>query len=375
MRVNRRPFLPVKMGPPGDATEPRKSLQMDYSILIVDDDPLAIAVMARILDGFGRLRFATSGDDALRMARMDVPTLVLLDVEMPGASGFEVCARMRADPVLHDVPVMFITSHDDTAREVAGLTVGAVDFISKPPTPALVQARVRTQLRLQQMTAALREAAMVDGLTQVANRRRFDETLPREWLRSLRARAPLAVLMIDVDHFKAYNDYHGHPAGDRALQAVASTLRDVVRRPADLLARYGGEEFVLLAPEQEMHGASGFAARLMDAVEALGYPHGASPVASHLTVSIGISVYDAHCGGVDLCTLTDLTAAIGHAGREAGELVLAADRALYAAKQAGRRRAAFLAMEDSADPAAAITVRVAGDTNVQVHSKLLTAHA
>ena len=163
------PSVPtVKMGLPGDSPKPTKPLPMDCSILIVDDDPLAIAVMARILDGFGRLRFATSGVDALRMARLEVPTLVLLDVEMPGTSGFEVCAAMRADPVLHDVPVMFITSHDDTAREVAGLTVGAVDFISKPPTPALVQARVRTQLRLQQMTAALREAAMIDGLTQVA---------------------------------------------------------------------------------------------------------------------------------------------------------------------------------------------------------------
>ncbi len=337
---------------------------MDCSILIVDDDPLAIAVLARILDGFGRLRFATSGADALRMARLEVPTLVLLDVEMPAVSGFDVCATMRADPVLREVPVIFITSHDDTAREVAGLTAGAVDFISKPPTPVLVQARVRTQLRLQEMTAALREAAMIDGLTEVANRRRFDETLPREWLRSLRARTPLAVLMIDVDHFKAYNDHHGHQSGDRALQAVAAALRDVVRRPADLLARYGGEEFVLLAPEQDLHGATGFATRLLDAVQQLAYPHDASPVAPHLTISIGISVYDAHCGGVDLSAVTDLTAAIGHASLEAGALVQAADRALYAAKQSGRCRAAFLAMDRFGDPDAAITVRVAGDAAV-----------
>ncbi|MES3032503.1 MAG: diguanylate cyclase [Gemmatimonadota bacterium] len=348
---------------------------MDCSILIVDDDPLAIAVLARILDGFGRLRFATNGADALRLARVEVPTLVLLDVEMPEMSGLDVCAAMKADPVLHEVPVMFITSHDDTAREVAGLTAGAVDFISKPPTPVLVQARVRTQLRLQQMASALREAAMIDGLTQVANRRRFDETLPREWLRSLRGRTPLAVLMIDVDHFKAYNDCYGHPAGDRALQAVARTLREVVRRPADLLARYGGEEFVLLAPEQDITGATGFAARLLDAVQQLAYPHAASPVAPHLTISIGISVHDAHCGGLDHSTVTDLTAAIGQAGRDAGELVLAADRALYAAKQAGRRRAAFLAMERAGDPTAAVTVRVAGETGPTSADALAAAHA
>ena len=348
---------------------------MDCTILIVDDDPLAIAVLARILDGFGRLRFATSGADALRLARLEVPTLVLLDVEMPEIGGFDVCALMKADPVLHAVPVIFITSHDDTAREVAGLTAGAVDFISKPPTPVLVQARVRTQLRLQEMTTALREAATIDGLTQVANRRRFDETLPREWLRSLRARTPLAVLMIDVDHFKAYNDCHGHPAGDRALQAVGRTLRDVVRRPADLLARYGGEEFVLLAPEQDVSGASGFASRLLDAVEQLALPHAASPVAPHLTISIGISVCDEQCGSTDHSTVTNLTAAIGHAGREAGELVLAADRALYVAKQAGRRRASYLALDRVHDPASAITVRVVGQQAAALPASMPASHA
>lgn len=315
------------------------------NILLVDDDASAIAVLGRILSGFGRLRFATSGADALRMARQDVPTLVLLDIEMPGLSGFDVCTAMKEDPLLRDVPVIFITGHNDTAQEVAGLTFGAVDFISKPPTPPLVQARVRTQLHVKRMGDALRDAATLDALTGIANRRRVDDEIPRECLRAERSRTPLATLMIDVDHFKAYNDHYGHPAGDMVLRTVAHALRKATRRPGDLLARYGGEEFVLLAPDTDRNGVMEVAMRMLADIDALAIPHDASPVAGHVTISIGASTFDASCsrwmplvtesrGGRPLVAPLEI------------ELLAAADRALYIAKQNGRRRASFVALDD-----------------------------
>lgn len=317
----------------------------ELNILLVDDDASAIAVLGRILAGFGRLRFATSGGDALRLAREDIPTLVLLDIEMPGLSGFDVCTAMKEDPLLRDVPVIFITSHNDTAQEVAGLSLGAVDFISKPPTPPLVQARVRTQLNVKRLADALRDAATLDGLTGIANRRRFDDEMPRECLRADRSRTPLGALMIDVDHFKAYNDHYGHPAGDAVLRAVADALRLATRRPGDLLARYGGEEFVLLAPDTDRHGVMDVATRMVANIDALAIPHDASPIADHITISIGASAYDVSCNRwTPLATESrggrPMMAALER------DLLAAADRALYIAKRTGRRRASFVALDE-----------------------------
>lgn len=307
-------------------------------VLLVDDDPTVITVLGRLLEGFARLRFATGGHEALRLAAEWQPDLVLLDVQMPDLSGFEVCARMKRDPLLSDVPVIFITSHDDTEQELLGLELGAVDFIGKPPRGPLVLARVRTHLRVKQMADALRVAAATDGLTGLANRRCFDEVAPREWLRAQRSGAPLSLLLVDIDHFKAYNDHYGHPAGDRCLQDVASAMRSVVRRPADLLARYGGEEFVMLLPETDARGAAAVAAQLIQAVDALARPHAASPVAPVVSVSVGVS---SHGGGPSV-----LEESADAPAPTLDRLVAAADEALYAAKKGGRRRACSLALAD-----------------------------
>ena len=228
----------------------------DSHILLVDDDPITIRLLTHILADLGSLRFATSGADALRLARELKPDLVLLDAEMPGMSGFQVCAAFKANPLLADVPVIFVTSHSDPAFEVSGFDLGAADFIAKPVLPALVQARVKTQLRLKHLADELRLIALADTLTGVANRRHFDNSLEREWRRLRRSGKPLALLMIDVDHFKRFNDHYGHQAGDSCLRAVAQALVGACQRPADLVARYGGEEFVMLLPDTTRDGAA-----------------------------------------------------------------------------------------------------------------------
>jgi diguanylate cyclase (GGDEF)-like protein len=291
-------------------------------ILLVDDDPLIIRTISRILNEVAEIRFATSGEAALRIASEWIPDLVLLDSEMPGMSGFEVCKALQSDPAFVDVPIIFVTSHSDTAMHVAGLEAGAVDFIAKPISEPLLLARVKSQLRIKRLTDELRNATMLDTLTQIANRRRFDERLPHEWACCVRANAPLSVLMVDVDYFKRFNDTYGHPAGDACLKEIASVLEQSCQRPADLAARYGGEEFTVLLPGVAKEGAEHVARRILDALRVLALPHEKSAVSKHVTVSIGIGYLEK----------------VPPQSAER-DLMSAADQALYAAKSAGRAQA------------------------------------
>jgi diguanylate cyclase (GGDEF)-like protein len=314
---------------------------MTDDILIVDDDPGTIRLLGRMLAGVGNLRFAVNGEDALRLAHEFLPDLVLLDAELPGLSGFEVCRALKADPALADVPVIFVTSHSEPAFEVSGFAQGAADFIAKPVCAALVVARVKSQLRVKHMADELRRIATIDDLTGVANRRRFDETLEHEWRRARRAGDALALLMIDVDHFKAFNDHYGHPAGDVCLRSVAQALAGASLRPADLVARYGGEEFVMLLPRTPRAGAVHMARNILDAVEALAIVHGAAPTAGHVTVSVGVACYDdaSECWAAPS---SDPRSAPLDAHCAPIHLVQAADKALYGAKRSGRARAMLL---------------------------------
>lgn len=320
------------------------------NILLVDDDPGAIRLLARILSTYGNLRFATNGVDALRLARESVPDLMLLDAQMPDMDGFDVLKALKADPILATVPVIFVTSHRAPELEVAGFELGAVDFIVKPVVAPLVIARVAAQLRVKRMTEELQRISNIDRLTGVANRRRFDEVLDAEWRRGRRAGDPISLLMVDVDHFKLYNDRYGHPTGDACLRRVAEALRDVSLRPADLVARYGGEEFALVLPGTPRSGAEQVSRCCLESVESLGIPHEASPSATCISVSIGVACYD------------DASARwIGRSGvpRFAddltkrctpSDLIQAADKALYVAKHAGRGRAMTLDVADVDTP-------------------------
>lgn len=299
-------------------------LDTRQSILLVDDDAASVQVLARMLGGLGELRFALSGEDALRLARESPPDLVLVDAEMPGPSGFEVCAALHADPRLADVPVIIITGHTEVAVEVAGFAAGASDFIRKPPVAEVVVARARTQLRLKGLGDALRASALTDGLTGLANRRRFDQDLRLECERARRGHESVALLLIDVDHFKRYNDRYGHVAGDVCLRDVAAAIRAGIRRAADVAARYGGEEFAVLLPQTDAAGARAMAQRIVDAIAVLALPHAGAP-SGVVSVSVGWAA-----------ARPDLDTRVVQTRGEC--LVETADRGLYAAKAAGRGR-------------------------------------
>jgi diguanylate cyclase (GGDEF)-like protein len=265
---------------------------------------------------------ATSGEDALAFCSDTPPDLVLLDVLMPGLDGLEVCRKLKSDPETAGIPVIFVTAQSDVEDETRALEAGGVDFITKPFNPAVVKARVSTQLTLKAQSDLLRSLAFLDGLTGVANRRRFDEALDAECRRCRRSGAPLALIMVDIDHFKAYNDFYGHQNGDACLRAIAMTLKARFGRSHDLVARYGGEEFVCLMPECDLAAGRAKADEIRAAVVALRIPHCTSPSCDVVTISVGIAVADT----TSECTATDLVAA--------------ADRGLYQAKRAGRNQVA-----------------------------------
>ncbi len=312
---------------------------MKNKILLVDDDPGAIHAMASMLSGYGPMRFATSGEMALRLVRESAPDLVLLDTDMPDMNGFKVCEAMMADPDLAHIPVIFVTGQSEPPYEVAGLELGAADFISKPISEPLLMARVKTQLRIKHLSDELRRISTIDALTELSNRRRFDELLDREWQRSMRNGDPLALLMVDVDHFKLFNDRYGQSAGDACLRSVAGVLRDACRRPADDVARIGGEEFALLLPQTTLAGAERIARRALAGIEALGIPHEASPAGKHIAVSAGLGYCDANTSDWRSASSDSRFSNEVRARPSVQDLLRSADQALYAAKNAGRSQA------------------------------------
>lgn len=295
-------------------------------LLIVDDQPANIQALYQVFAQDHQVFMATSGAQALQLCRDKQPDLLLLDIQMPGMDGYEVCRQIKADAELAALPVVFVTAHSDAEAETRGLDMGAVDFISKPFSPAVVRARVRAHLTLKVQSDLLRELVFIDGLTGVYNRRHFDERLAREFQRARRQGSSLALMMIDVDYFKRFNDRYGHLAGDDGLRRVAATLKAQLKRPADLLSRYGGEEFACVLPDTELPGALALADEMGAAVLALGIAHADSDVAPSLSVSIGVAALRPH----------------GVLGPS--ELVVAADEQLYLAKSGGRRRASGITL-------------------------------
>jgi diguanylate cyclase (GGDEF)-like protein len=289
-------------------------------ILLVDDAPTNIQMLNETLKDGYHLFFATNGRDALRIASESLPDLILLDVIMPDMDGYEVCRFMKADPVLRDIPIIFITAMNQQEDEAIGLELGAVDYITKPFNPTIVRLRIRNQIELKRQRDLLTQLSHLDGLTGIPNRRSLDETLIREWRRGSRSTKPLSLMMIDIDHFKAYNDSCGHLAGDDCLWAVAQALKTPLERAADFVGRYGGEEFLGILPETDEEGALMVARELLERVASLNIPHPASPLGEKVTISIGIA-----------------TATIQHE-KQSTCLLQEADNALYRAKQEGRNR-------------------------------------
>lgn len=295
-------------------------MEQRQTILIIDDTPINIRILSELLVDEYEVVFATSGQDGLARAVAVRPDLILLDIMMPGMDGYEVCRRLKDDPATRDIPVIFVTALGAEADEAKGLKAGAIDYISKPISPAIVKMRIHNHLELKRHRDFLADMAAIDGLTGIPNRRRFDETLHMEWHRAQRTGKPLSVLMIDIDHFKLYNDNYGHLQGDDCLRAVAQALAQVVHRGGDFVARYGGEEFVCILAETDAAGAQVVAERLLATVADQNIPHETSPVAPRVTISIGY------------CCASSVS------GHSWDQLVGCADRNLYRAKQEGRNR-------------------------------------
>ena len=290
-------------------------------ILVVDDAMENVQILHQALRDEHEVLFALSGEKAIDVALAQQPDLILLDAVMPDMDGYAVCAALEASPRLQDIPVIFVTALSQPEDETRALEAGAVDFISKPFNVAVVRARVRSQLTIKRQADAMRELSLTDGLTGVANRRHFNDRLESEWRRCARANLPLSLIMIDIDHFKLYNDRYGHQAGDQCLQEMSAAMKRCAARPQDLLARYGGEEFILLLPQEGPEGAEAVAQRILHEVRKLAVPHEASHTSPIVTVSMGLA-----------------TAMPPLERQDANALIRSADANLYQAKQGGRNR-------------------------------------
>lgn len=296
-------------------------------MLIVDDQPLNIKMLNELFNDQFEIYMATEGEQALDRAGELLPDLILLDVMMPGIDGYEVCHKLKLDPVTSHIPVIFITGQLEEEDEVRGFLMGGADFIRKPINPTITRARVNTHLALKKQTDKLRNYALIDGLTGIANRRRFDEDIEIVWRESLRTVRPISMLMLDVDYFKLFNDRYGHQTGDSCLQSVATTIAASLQRPRDLVARYGGEEFACILPDTNSEGAVKVAEKILENVRALRIRHAASAVGDYLSVSIG---------AVTKVPRTEI-------GFE--KLIEEADNQLYIAKERGRNQIAFSVIE------------------------------
>jgi diguanylate cyclase (GGDEF)-like protein len=313
-------------------------------LLIVDDEPSILELMRRRLEALGcEVTTLSGGSDVVKVVHERMPDLVLLDVMMPDVDGFTVCQALKQDAEIRDIPVVLMTARAEVDSRIRGLELGAHDYVTKPFETAELLARVRAALRVKALQDELRETnkllerlAASDPLTDLPNRRTFDEQIFLAMERSRRTGQALSVIMLDLDHFKQINDAHGHQVGDEALRQVAQILGGR-RRVTDLVARYGGEEFVWVLPGAVTDAAAEVAEWLRRTIEESILETQRGPI--RLTISAGVSTYD--------------PAAHGRIGSEV--LLEAADQALREAKDKGRNRVAYHPLrfeEEAAQPAA-----------------------
>lgn len=292
-------------------------------ILVVDDVVENVDVLFHLLKADYTLAAARNGLKALRMVEKRPPDLILLDIMMPEMDGYEVCRRLKEKNATREIPIIFITSLSEAIDEARAFNLGAVDYITKPFQPIVVKARIRTHLNLKQKSDMLEAMVCLDGLTNIFNRRKFDRTLKQEWKRTFRNNRSLAMIMIDIDHFKLFNDHYGHIEGDECLKKVANVLHDALNRPGDFLARYGGEEFAVLLPETDMKGACHLAEKMRQIILDLKIANAQSTIAPYVSISLGVAVYQPS-SDENFASPVDLIAA--------------ADSMLYAAKKNGRNQ-------------------------------------
>ena len=319
-------------------------------VLLVDDQAMVAEGIRRMIADEHDIQFHYCADPkkAVQMAVACKATVILQDLVMPEVDGMTLVRFYRNNPSTRDVPVIVLSSKDDPNIKSDAFGNGANDYLVKLPEKVELLARIRShaksylaqkerddafkslshmQEQLEKMNdelacsnRELQRLSSMDGLTGVANRRQFDETLAKEWQRGIRTQLPLSIIFADIDFFKRYNDHYGHQSGDDCLKKVAAALAATVHRPADLVSRYGGEEFVMILPDTTEEGALAIAKKMLRGIRDLNIPNENSDVGKHVTLSIGIST---------LCPNDD---------SKPEELIETADQMLYRAKDNGRNR-------------------------------------
>jgi diguanylate cyclase (GGDEF)-like protein len=282
------------------------------TVLIVDDSPSNIRVMAAVLQERYRVKTATSGQQCLDMALRHKPDLILLDIEMPGISGYETCRELKDMSETRDIPVIFVTGRDNIEDEEMGLRIGAVDYITKPIRPVILSARVDTHVTLKRQQDRLLQLAMHDQLTGLYNRHYMLEMVDQRLSRARRHNTPLSLLIVDLDHFKRINDTHGHIVGDQILEQVSALLNQQCRTE-DTVTRFGGEEFLILMEPCSLNQAHYKAEVMRHQISEL------MPSGIEVTVSIGAAEFS-------------------DSDTNFNDMLKRADDALYRAKANGRNQ-------------------------------------
>jgi diguanylate cyclase (GGDEF)-like protein len=266
-------------------------------ILLVEDSASLRATMSHIIaeDGHHCIE-AESGEKALEILKGQMVDMILMDVEMPGIDGFETTRHVRELLDEHWIPIIFLTGKSSDQDYLQGIEAGGDDYIIKPVSAVILKAKisamgriVEMQNQLKQLNQELEALSQTDGLTQLYNHRTFIHLAQKQWRQATRNNHPVALIMLDIDHFKLYNDHYGHPAGDECLKQVSQALQNVVKRPGDLIARYGGEEFIIFLQDTDVSGAKQIGEQIRQAIEGLQIPHEKSPTNSVVTASIGVS--------------------------------------------------------------------------------------
>ncbi|SKB15071.1 Diguanylate cyclase (GGDEF) domain-containing protein [Planktothrix sp. PCC 11201] len=330
-------------------------------ILVIDDYPDNLRVLTAILAEQGyRVRKAINGQLALATIEAQVPDLILLDIQLPDINGYDLCRQIKANPRTYAVPILMISIHDQAEDIVRAFAEGAVDYIKKPFQPEEVIIRVKTQLMIRNLynqlehqnhtlfeknhqlqseveqriqteeflkaaNLKLEKLAFIDSLTELGNRRYFDEQLPRIWRQMARNKQLISLVICDLDYFKIYNDTYGHPAGDLCLKQVADAIKRALKRPGDAVFRYGGEEFVIILPETSLEGAIQVTKNIQLEVEQLHHLHSNFSIYQKTTLSFGIS------------------SQYPEPNTSPTPLIIQADQALYEAKIQGRNTYAIYA--------------------------------